>query len=172
MRDRGKSNNNRWSVGPLDDQDYNNVYKLIVRNNTNNAESENISSSTTRKSSVNIAPSKPSRKDISSSHLNKINGLQSAETSSTVSQSSEKTFSVVSQNSHQSQYNGGHYHPTGEQSKENQKRERSTTRRNGQVNRSSSRVSSASSMVRWPFQKVKNMGSNMSLGVTKKGEKI
>ena len=170
MRDRGKSNNNRWSVGPLDDQDYNNVYKLIVRNNTNSAESENIASSTTRKSSVNIAPSKPSRKDISS-HLNKINSLQSAETSSTVSLSSEKTFSVVSQNSHQSQYNGGHYHPS-EQIKENQKRERSTTRRNGQVNRSSSRVSSASSIVRWPFQKVKNMGSNMSLSVTNKGEKI
>lgn len=162
MRERGQSNNNRWSVGPVSESDYNQVSRLVVidhHSSDTNHQNHHASDNNPVLAKPKTAPTKPSRQLTSSI-------LPSSESSDRNSQSNGSQISGKLYKTH------SHAHFNSSLSQEKQQRERSVTRKSSQVQRSSSRVSSASSLVRWPFHKVKGLGSNLSLNAAAKGEKI
>jgi len=181
MRDRGQTNNNRWSVGPVADSDYNQVSRLVVtdqhssdntqqnhQNHQNQQNHQNHQNHQNQQNHQNIpvtgksktAPTKPTRQ-LTTSTLPSADSSGERNSQSNGSQSSAKMYKTHS-----------HAHFNSSLAQEKQQRERSVTRKSSQIQRSSSRVSSASSLVRWPFHKVKGLGSNLSLNAAAKGDKI
>ena len=163
MRERGQTNNNRWSVGPVSESDYNQVSRLVVtdhHSSDTNHQNHHASDNNPVLGKPKTAPTKPTRQLTTSV-------LPSSESTERNSQSNGSQISQKMYKTH----SHAHFNPSLSQEKQ-QQRERSVTRKSSQVQRSSSRVSSASSLVRWPFHKVKGLGSNLSLNATAKGEKI